>query len=125
MNPQPCRVIIVDDDWHINNLVAEVLRDEGYDVHCCFTSTEALGVAQRIRPDVMVIDLQLETRDAGLRLLGALRADPATADIAVVICSADSLSLYRQAPQLAALGATVVSKPFQLDRLVAAVARLL
>ena len=118
-------VIIVDDDWHINNLVAEVLRDEGYDVHCCFTSTEALGVAQRIRPDVMVIDLQLETRDAGLRLLGALRADPATADIAVVICSADSLSLYRQAPQLAALGATVVSKPFQLDRLVAAVARLL
>lgn len=125
MNSQPGRVIIVDDDRHINNLVAEVLRDEGFDVHCCFTSAEALGAAQRLRPGVMVIDLQLETRDAGLGLLRALRADPATAGIAVVICSADSLALHRQGQQLAAHGATVVPKPFQLDRLVAAVARLL
>jgi CheY-like chemotaxis protein len=125
MNPQPRRVIIVDDDQHINNLVAEVLRDEGFEVHCCFTSAEALGVAQRIRPDLMVIDLQMETRDAGLGLLRALRANPATADIAVVICSADSLALHQQTQQLAAHGATVVSKPFRLDQLVAAVARLL
>lgn len=125
MNPQPRRVIIVDDDRHINNLVAEVLRDEGFDVHCCFTSAEALGVARRIRPDLMVIDLQMETRDAGLGLLRALRAEPATAGIAVVICSADSLALHHQAQRLVAHGATVVSKPFQLDLLVEAVARLL
>lgn len=124
MNPQPRRVIIVDDDRSINNLLAEVLRDEGFEVHCCFTRAEAAAVVRRFTPDIMIIDLQLETRDAGLELLGTLRADPSTADVAVVICSADSWALNRQAQRLAAFGAVVVPKPFQLERFVTTIAQL-
>ena len=118
-------VLVVDDDRAINNLVAEVLRDEGFDVHCCFTQAEALAAVKRIQPQVMVIDLQLETRDAGIQLLRALRDDPVTEGIGVILCSADSLALHQQRHQVAQYRAVVVPKPFQLEQLVVAIMGLL
>lgn len=118
-------IVVAEDDPAINSLVSDLLRDEGYEVHSCVSGVEALQVIARVQPDLVIADVQMETRDAGLRLLAQLRADPATARIAVILCSADAFTVRRHTPELTRLSATVLPKPFGLDELVSTVRKVL
>lgn len=118
-------IVVADDDPAMNTLVCEVLADEGYEVHRCFTGAEAVGIMQRLYPDLAIVDMQMEVRDAGLRVLQALRQHPATAHMAVIICSADDAFVRAKCHEIASYGAEIISKPFDLAHLVATVDRLL
>jgi CheY-like chemotaxis protein len=78
-------------------------------------------VITRVQPDLVIADLQMETQDAGLRLLARLRADPATAEIGLILCSADTRALEQRRAEVTKFAATVVPKPFELDELVSTV----
>jgi CheY-like chemotaxis protein len=93
-------IVVADDDPLINDLISIVLQDEGYRVLSCTTGAEALQVAARVRPDLVITDMQMEVRDAGLQLLDRLRADPTTAETAVIVCSADIDTLIQRASEL-------------------------
>lgn len=118
-------IIVADDDPAINELVSTLLEDEGYKVLSCTTGAEALQVAARVRPDLVLTDMQMETREAGLRLLERLRADPGTAGVAVIVCSADRDSLARRSEAIRQYGADMLAKPFLVDELLATIRRLL
>lgn len=118
-------IVVAEDEPEINNLVSEVLHDEGYEVHSCVSGTEALQLVARVQPDLVIADMQMETKDAGLRLLAQLRADPSTSELRVILCSADTLTLSRRSATLTELAATVLPKPFGLDELITAVRQLL
>jgi CheY-like chemotaxis protein len=118
-------IVVADDDPAVNEVVHDALCEEGYDVRRCFTGDAAARIIQRVVPDLAIIDMQMEVRDAGLRVLRSLRQDPATARIAVIICSGDSAFLRTQRHELATYGAEIVVKPFDITHLVATVSRLL
>jgi CheY-like chemotaxis protein len=125
MSKQHYVIVVADDDPGINELLNITLTDAGYQVHSCFSGDEAARIIQRIQPDVAVVDMQMETRDAGLRLLQALRQDPHTMRLSVVICSADTIFLDATRESIVELGATVLPKPFYLDEVLQTVESLL
>jgi DNA-binding response OmpR family regulator len=86
---EPIRVLLVDDATDILDALVPYLQRRGYDPRCASNGIEGLEMASELKPDVMVIDVCMPGLD-GLQLVRALRGDPATADIALVILSAMS-----------------------------------
>src|SRR6266498_3640074 len=101
MANEPFVIVVADDDPLLNALVCELLADEGYDVRCSFTGAEAMRIIQRIRPDLVITDMQMEVRDAGLQVLQSLRQTPATIAVAVIICYTDREFLQAMSNEIA------------------------
>jgi CheY-like chemotaxis protein len=118
-------IAIVDDDMPFLELMDDLLRDAGFRTIGCATTSDALATVARARPDLVILDLWMETRDAGWQLLDRLRRDPGTAAVPVLICSADHEGLSEHAERLSADGYTALAKPFDLEDLLAAVSTLL
>jgi len=76
--------LVVDDDVFIVSALAELLEEDGFDVHTATNGFSALRHAQELRPSVILLDLALPER-TGMQLLEDLRADPATRDAAIVV----------------------------------------
>jgi CheY-like chemotaxis protein len=92
---------------------------------CCSLGVEAQAVIQREQPDLVICDLQMERRDAGIRVAQHIRHYSVTAAMPVILYSADSISLRQQAADLDDSYCTVFAKPFALDKLLATIADLL
>lgn len=107
-------VLVVDDDDAIRQAIAEVLRDEGYDVVCAANGAQALHeLKKEKRPDLMLLDLMMPVM-SGWEVLEELEANSELSQIPVVVVSAMS------APGVA----EHLSKPLDLDDLLSTVARL-
>ena len=109
--PAP-KVLVVDDEAAIRDLLEDVLQEEGYAVRCAADGLAALAEAERDPPDLVVADVAMPRLD-GLGLLGRLRERGDRPPFVFV-------SAARSVPQ--APGVAFVPKPFDLDRLLAAVA---
>ena len=107
-------VLVVDDDEAIREVIAEVLRDEGYEVVCAENGAQALDELRSAhQPDLMLLDLMMPVM-SGWEVLEHLQADDELARIPVVVVSA-----------MAAPGASEhLAKPIDLERLLATVGRL-
>lgn len=53
------RILIVEDNQHINNLIAQALQKEGYEVHQTYNAVDALKVFHTVSPDCVITDLML------------------------------------------------------------------
>ena len=111
--------LVVDDDIFVVSALAEVLSEEGFDVHTASNGFSAVRVASGCRPAVVVLDLALPEL-SGAEVLAALRGDPATRNTAIVVVSGNSDVLTEA--QLAETDG-VVSKPFDLATLLLTVQR--
>src|SRR6266550_7552362 len=80
--------LVVDDDAFMLSAMAELLSEEGFDVHTSSNGFSALRQAAEYRPIVILLDLVLPERSGG-DVLAELRADPATHDLAVVLVTAN------------------------------------
>ena len=78
------RVLIVDDSETIVNFLRMVLESEKYEVDTALDGTDGLAKVQRALPDVIVTDSIMPVMD-GFSLLRALRSDPATEAIPVIM----------------------------------------
>jgi two-component system chemotaxis response regulator CheY len=110
------RVLVVDDDASIRELLSTALEDDGYEVVPAKNGQDALSVCERWRPDVIVLDLMMPVMD-GWTFAKRMRERD---DIPIVVLSAAN-DLERHAKALGA--AEVVGKPFDLDQLLPKVAR--
>jgi CheY-like chemotaxis protein len=118
-------IVVADDNALINNFLCDLLREEGYEVLCCFSGVEALRVIRRATPDVAILDMQMETHDAGLQVLEQLRQHPETARVSVIVCSADVPFLQAKKNDITAYGGEIVYKPFEIARLLATIEKVL
>jgi DNA-binding response OmpR family regulator len=105
------RVLVVDDDRAIRDLVGALLEDEGYAVRCVGDGTAALGATEGETFDLVVADVRLPGLD-GAELARRLVAR----GVPVVLMSAAYAAV--EVP-----GAAFVPKPFDLDRLLREVRR--
>jgi two-component system OmpR family response regulator len=111
----PVRVLVVDDEVNIAELIAMALRYEGWTVDVAHTGSKAVAAAKAARPDVVVLDWMLPDFD-GLEVLRRIRAaEPA---VPVLFLTARDAVEDRVAG-LTAGGDDYVTKPFSLEELVA------
>ena len=87
-------ILLVDDDKDFLELERRILESRGYNV-VCFSDTRAalaaLGaVGQPVKPALVVTDLMMTSLDSGFTFARALKADPRTAGLPVIIVSAVS-----------------------------------
>jgi diguanylate cyclase (GGDEF)-like protein len=87
------RILIVEDDEPTREALAEALAD-AYDVEPAVDGVDGVEAARARRPDVVLMDIGLPRLD-GFQALAALRGDPATADVPVILVSGDGDDLTR------------------------------
>src|SRR5271166_5994700 len=116
-------VLIVEDEEDIRELVSYHLLKEGYQVASVASGEEALSVAEKQTPDLILLDVMLPGMD-GLTVCQRLRASAATADVSIMMLTAKS----EEADIIRGLnlGATdYVTKPFSPRVLLARVRAVL
>lgn len=119
------KVLLIEDDGPCAELLGLRLNQLGFEVLTAQDADTALGLARAHRPALVLSDLKLGGEIfAGERLIRALRADPLTAGVPMVVHSVymrDTLDM----PELAPLIDAVLPKPFAFKQLRALIDDLL
>lgn len=111
----PIRVLVVDDEPNIAELLSMALRYEGWETAVAGTGSKAVAKAKDMRPDAVVLDIMLPDFD-GLEVLRRMRAS--LPDVPVLFLTAKDAVEDRVAG-LTAGGDDYVTKPFSLEEVVA------
>ena len=117
----PVKVLVVDDEDTLSELLSMALRYEGWEVRTAATGTAAVREARDFRPDAVILDMMLPDID-GLEVLRRLRAD--RLDVPVLFLTARDAVEDRVAG-LTAGGDDYVTKPFSLEEVIARVRGLM
>jgi two-component system, NtrC family, nitrogen regulation response regulator NtrX len=115
------RITIIDDDRDVLDLFRDVFEERGYHVE---TFADAMpGIAQLIasRPDVLIIDLQLDPEReqlSGLQVVHSARSGTELRDTPIIVCTADVIGLRTAWPGFMERGDIhQLEKPFDLATL--------
>ncbi|MFG2599531.1 response regulator transcription factor [Streptomyces sp. NPDC048462] len=111
----PVRVLVVDDEAPLAELLSMALRYEGWEVRSAGDGAGAVRTARDFRPDAVVLDVMLPDTD-GLSVLGRLRRE--LSDVPVLFLTARD-SVEDRIAGLTAGGDDYVTKPFSLEEVVA------
>ncbi|WP_078992765.1 response regulator [Streptomyces sp. MMG1121] len=116
------RVLVVDDNKVIRQLIRVNLELEGLEVVTAADGAECLDVVHQVRPDVVTLDVVMPRLD-GLRTAARLRADPRTHHLPLAIISA--CTQYEVESGLDVGVDAFLAKPFEPTELVRLVKRLI
>lgn len=111
----PVRVLVVDDEAPLAELLSMALRYEGWEVRSAGDGADAVRTARDFRPDAVILDVMLPDTD-GLAVLGRLRRE--LSDVPVLFLTARD-SVEDRIAGLTAGGDDYVTKPFSLEEVVA------
>src|ERR1700741_4125370 len=117
----PVRVLVVDDEPSLAELLASVLRYEGWTVKTAGNGADAVRTAREFRPDAVVLDIMLPDFD-GLEVLRRVRA--ILPHVCVLFLTARD-SVQDRVSGITAGGDDYVTKPFSLEEVVARLRGLL
>ena len=109
-------ILVVDDEHPIREMLRNVLEVEGYRVVTAQDGVEGIEALRTQQPCLILLDLVMP-RMNGNDFLHAVKKDPATASIPVVLLSASEELRYRQRP------APMLTKPFHLQTLLTTIQR--
>lgn len=117
------RVLVIDDEADVRLLYRVNLRHAGFEVLEADDGERGIEAARSDRPDAVVLDLMMPKVD-GFDVLRALRADPTSSEVPVLVLTADARSNdHRQCYELGA--DEVITKPFVPEALTQGISRLL
>lgn len=117
------RIALIDDDPDFTYLMRSFLESCGWQVVVCDEERDAVRCVREEKPDVIVLDVRMQTAQAGWTILQELRANAETRRIPVIVCSAARDAVRRREAWLAEEGVAVLHKPFDLDDLVTLIER--
>ncbi|MEG3630464.1 response regulator [Streptomyces poriticola] len=115
------RVLVVDDNKVIRQLIRVNLELEGFEVVTAADGAECLEVVHQVRPDVVTLDVVMPRLD-GISTAARLRADPRTRDLPLAVISA--CTQYEVDAGVEAGVDAFLPKPFEPTELVRLVRRL-
>ena len=122
MTASATRVLVIDDNPEMVDILVTLLGEEGYRVQSALSSDEGLKLFIQFRPDIVLLDITLAGDMNGVDVLKRMRSIEPTARVLMVSGAAD-LTLAREALELGALA--YIDKPFDLAYLKRAVAMAL
>jgi two-component system OmpR family response regulator len=109
----PPRILAVDDDPRILEILKNALEGGGYDVRILADPRGALALAAEFKPDAIILDIAMPHMD-GFQVAARVRADAALKDTPLVFLTAwNTQANLRKAQELRA--AAYVEKPFQKE----------
>ncbi|WP_277501615.1 MULTISPECIES: response regulator transcription factor [unclassified Nocardioides] len=117
----PLRVLVVDDEVNLAELVSMALRYEGFETRMAHTGSTAVAAARVMDPDVVVLDMMLPDFD-GLEVLRRMRSTDAAVPV-LFLTARDAVE--DRVAGLTAGGDDYVTKPFSLEEVVARLRALL
>jgi CheY-like chemotaxis protein len=82
------KILLVDNDVDFIDLNKAVLENNGFDVVVAYSGTEGLDRVRFEKPDLIVLDLMMEKHDTGFGFAKAMKADPTTKDIPILMLTA-------------------------------------
>lgn len=106
------KIAVVEDDEHIGNMLAELLRGEGYETVRAYSGSEALLLLERARPDLILLDLMLPGA-SGEEVLERAK------DICPVIILSAKADVGGKVKNLNAGASDYITKPFDPEELLA------
>jgi CheY-like chemotaxis protein len=115
---------IIDDNDVTQQFFCDLFTEQGWDVvpwHDLDEVHEALQTQQDNQPDVIVLDLHLGERNAGLEALRDLKSNSRTRDVPIIMTSGDVWALQSLPEEVRQDVAAVLVKPFELDEAYGAV----
>lgn len=115
------RVLVVDDESNLTELLSMALRYEGWDIRTAATGNSAVKTAKEFKPDAVVLDMMLPDFD-GLEVLRRMRDEDPTLPV-LFLTARDAVE--DRVAGLTAGGDDYVTKPFSLEEVVARVRALL
>ncbi len=108
------RILIIDDEPNIANLISDFCDELGFTVKAVNDSSKAFDTIREFKPDLITLDLQMPKVD-GFELLNQLKADPDTRHIPVIIVSILAGEAERQG--LLSAAQAILGKPINLGKL--------
>jgi CheY-like chemotaxis protein len=114
------KIILVDDDESILDVISIILEDQGLEVIPISQGNRVMAAVKRTAPAVILLDLSIAGSD-GRNIFKILKEDPQTEKIPVVIISARG-DAHSWARQLGAQG--FIPKPFEIEELIQTVQKL-
>jgi two-component system OmpR family response regulator len=117
----PIKILTVDDESSLTELLSMAMRYEGWDVSTAGSGLSAVKTAREVRPDAIVLDMMLPDFD-GLEVMRRIRSEQP--DIPVIFLTAKD-ALDDRIGGLTAGGDDYVTKPFSLEELIARLRGLL
>jgi two-component system OmpR family response regulator len=115
------RILVVDDETSISDLIATSLRFVGFDVRTAATGSQALTIAEEFKPHALILDVMLPDQD-GFEVCRQLRQDGHS--VGVLFLTAKD-TVEDKIAGLTIGGDDYVTKPFSLEELVARLRALL
>jgi two-component system, cell cycle response regulator DivK len=110
-------VLYVEDNEYNRKIVRQLLSRTNYRLREAADGEAALGMVREERPDLILMDVQLP-KMSGLDVTRALRADPATADVPIIVVTSFALSGDDQRA-MAAGASAYIAKPYSPRELLA------
>ena len=120
--PDPVSILVVDDSPDAREMLGEYLAFRGFAVTEATHGAEAVEIARRVKPRIVLMDLSMPGMD-GWEATRQLKADPITKDVIVIAVSAHAFTNERARAEDAGCDAFVV-KPFDLTTLADALDRV-
>ncbi len=117
----PIRVLAVDDESSLTELLSMAMRYEGWQVTTASSGSEAVKAAREVRPDAIVLDMMLPDFD-GLEVMRRVRSE--NPDVPVIFLTAKD-AVADRIGGLTAGGDDYVTKPFSLEEVIARLRALL
>lgn len=119
------RILVVNDTQEILELFEEILGPEGYEVIPYSFAITDMPEIERIKPDLIILDLIFGSEKSGWQMLQKLKMVPSTANIPVIVCTAATREVREIEGYLQAKGVGLIPKPFNLDELLTEIKRRL
>lgn len=111
------RIAVVDDDTVFLEMMAAVLAERGWDARIYREQGTAFAELQQDPPDLIILDIRMETPETGWTLLELFTLDPRLCTIPVIVCSAALLDLQAHSEWLGQNGIAILPKPFNIIQL--------
>jgi len=110
------KILLVDDQEDVQRLLSLVLNSEGRLLLHAFDGEQALRVAEREKPDLVLLDVMMPGGLDGFEVARRLRASPVTVDCPIVFITAKVQEQDRKMA-FSVGGDAFIAKPFSLERL--------
>lgn len=113
------KVLFVDDDVALGNIVTMALEDSGYEVHYQTSLIAIKSVIQELKPDIIVLDVEIGTKN-GIDATPELKMIAPEIPVLFVSSHVDSAEVVKA---LGAGGVAYLKKPFEMEELIAYIKR--
>ncbi|MBD3906448.1 response regulator [Chryseobacterium sp. Ch-15] len=108
------KIVLIQDDKHVMDVMDEILQDEGFDVIPSLT-TEPIERIDEIDPDLVIVDDNIKGKKKGSKVIRELKDDPETEELSAVLTST-SHDLPKTARECNA--DDYLEKPFDIDHMI-------